>query len=195
MSSGRHEVRPWRLHGDDGWGVYDKYREDFVGGWFGRNIRIAAEQMCVVHERDWLAAENERLRTEAEAHRAMYDGVVNEVLENTPEHYDGDEGGGQIAVRYVRDLERVADLAQTVAKRLACLHDFDPECGRCEWLTPFRGALRILRGEWPEEEPATVAIDLDEHDRVCTYPFGQSAWRYRRCVGCGEAVDTFGGNV
>lgn len=152
MSTARYEVRPWRMHGEDGWGVYDKIGGDFVGGWFAKNIRIAAEQTMVFQENIWLASEHERLRIEAEAYRSMYDGVVNEVLTNTPEHYDGDEDGGQIAVRYVRDLERVADLATGVAERLACLHDFDPECGRCEWTAPFRGAVRILRGEWPEEE-------------------------------------------
>jgi hypothetical protein len=41
-------------------------------------------------------------------------------------------------------LGRFAQLlaaSKKVADMLACNHEFDPECARCEWMTPFRKAL------------------------------------------------------
>ena len=51
----RFEVRPSLINvGGDGWGVFDTLAGMFVGGWFAKHIRIAAEQTCVIHENGWL---------------------------------------------------------------------------------------------------------------------------------------------
>ena len=45
-------------------------------------------------------------------------------------------------------LLAAVDAAEVVAERLACNHVFDPECARCEWLSPLRRALeRVEAGE------------------------------------------------
>lgn len=45
-------------------------------------------------------------------------------------------------------LLAAVEAAQVVAERLACNHVFDPECARCEWLSPLRRALeRVEAGE------------------------------------------------
>lgn len=49
--SDRFEVRPWRVLGDDGWGVFDTRNNYFVGGWFAAHIRSAAEAMVPYYER------------------------------------------------------------------------------------------------------------------------------------------------
>lgn len=53
----RFEVRPRRVQGDDGWGVYDTAAGRFVGGWFAFHIRAAAEQVAAYHEAEGDAAQ------------------------------------------------------------------------------------------------------------------------------------------
>jgi hypothetical protein len=62
------------------------------------------------------------------------DDFVNELLESAPEHFDGDEGAEEIAVRYVRILEQVAE----EAKRVAHPH------------TALKEALNDLYGTWED---------------------------------------------
>jgi len=42
---------------------------------------------------------------------------VNEILENTPESYDGDDAAEAIAVTYVRDLEATTQAVRTLLPR------------------------------------------------------------------------------
>lgn len=74
-------------------------------------------------------------------HEGDYQDWLNELMEAAPDHYDGDDSMEHLVVGYIRDLEAVRNSAVTVVERMACNHVFDPECGRCEWMLPFRSAM------------------------------------------------------
>ena len=72
---------------------------------------------------------------------------VNEVLANTPEHYDGDNSGEAIAVRYVRDLEAVADAAEAIVNETGI--GMYRAANGAGWRR-LQEALWTIRGTWPE---------------------------------------------
>jgi hypothetical protein len=65
-----------------------------------------------------------------------------------PSRAEVEAGGYRLVPReWMEYLTRVQAEAEEVARRLACLHGFDPACARCEWMTPFRRALSNRKGE------------------------------------------------
>lgn len=82
----------------------------------------------------------------------------NALLERAPDHYDGDTDQSEIILRYVRDLEAVRDSAVTLTERLACDHVFDSECGRCEWMLPFRCAIAQAMGA-TDDQPVPPMLE------------------------------------
>lgn len=76
-----------------------------IGTWVDIN-----GEMLPVCEEHWPG----RLRTQVRVEAKRHDDFVNEILLNASEHYDGDDAGEDIALRYVRDLEAIADAAEAV---------------------------------------------------------------------------------
>ena len=92
-------------------------------------------------------------------------GFVNEVLENTPEHYDGDEAAETIAIRYVRDLEFVAKAARALLDGTGA-SSYLAANGRLWRVLQY--ALADIEGSWTDELSEQCSQDAGvkvTHDR------------------------------
>lgn len=67
---------------------------------------------------------------------------------------------GRWAQEEHRRAVALIEASKTVVEHLACNHDFDPECGRCAWMTPFRRAF----AEALRDAKADTKTERAEHE-------------------------------